>query len=52
MEVWNVLDVCITNDHGIYLSLPSLMGRNKKAIFFLLLRKGFGIEFKVSFACG
>ena len=33
VEVCNVLDVYITNDHGIYLGLPSLIGRNKKAIF-------------------
>ena len=47
MEVCNVIDVCITNDHGTYLGLPSLIGSNKKEIFFLILRKELGIAFKV-----
>ena len=31
MEVCNVLDVCITNDHGIDLGLPSCSLRNSQS---------------------
>ena len=45
-ELCNFLSVRVTEDHGNYLGLPSLIGKNKKQ-FFLSLKIRHGIEHKV-----
>ena len=38
-EICVFLNVNVTVDHGCYLGLPSIIGKNKKAIFFFIIDK-------------